>query len=267
MGLGRGVEGAAHGFIATPYYLLVAALSVVVFVLFHVGKRIMAKRPPKPSDRPSAPRFKKRKDRGHPAEPTLRDLILQRPTDAERQASWDETQKHGPRATAIVASAFTEDALRYALYTKFIPQLVESDVKRLIDQRGPMGSFYASIELGYALGLYGSLLRDDLHTIRTIRNAFAHAMKPLTFDTPLIAKEVARFRYLEAAIEKHKSEKTPEDAPASRRWRDVIIRSSSGANTNMSAYFFTCEIANVDLVASNPVNYLARALRMEPPLP
>jgi hypothetical protein len=50
-----------------------------------------------------------------------------------------------------------------------------------------MGSFFASIELGYALGLYGNLLRDDLHTIRTIRNAFAHAMKPLTFDTPQVA--------------------------------------------------------------------------------
>src|SRR5262245_33107461 len=115
----------------------------------------MTKRPPKPTDRPSSHRYKSRKAHKTPGETpelTLRKLILLRPTEEDREASWTEIREHGPRASAIVSSAFTEDAVRYAVLTKLVTHLIDSDLENLLDQRGPMGTFFSSIELGYALG-------------------------------------------------------------------------------------------------------------------
>ena len=64
-------------------------------------------------------------------------------------------------------------------------------VKDLTDGRGPMSSLYATIELGYAMGLYRQAIREDLHKIREVRNAFAHARKPIGFRDPEIMKVCA----------------------------------------------------------------------------
>jgi hypothetical protein len=65
---------------------------------------------------------------------------------------------------AIMAGAFVEDALR-----------------RLV---GGSANFNSMIEVGFSSGLYKELARNDLHVIRSVRNAFAHEMKPITFRYP-----------------------------------------------------------------------------------
>jgi len=51
-----------------------------------------------------------------------------------------------------------------------------------------MGSFANKIIMGQAIGLYGQQTRRNLDIIRAIRNAFAHAKRPISFgDDELIA--------------------------------------------------------------------------------
>jgi hypothetical protein len=56
-------------------------------------------------------------------------------------------------------------------------------MSRLFRGSGPLGNFGAKIDLGFLMGLYGREKRDDLHTIREIRNAFAHKTKTITFNS------------------------------------------------------------------------------------
>jgi hypothetical protein len=59
-------------------------------------------------------------------------------------------------------------------------------------------SFYAKVLLGFALGLFGEAARNDLTVIKNIRNAFAHAPRPINFETMEIAFACQKLRYIDA---------------------------------------------------------------------
>jgi hypothetical protein len=95
--------------------------------------------------------------------------------DAETKALMDafsDIDKSNDRAAAIVAAAFLEDHLAIALKERF-----HEDKKTIEDtfrSNGPLGSFAAKIDMAFLIGLCSKDARDELHTIRTIRNEFAH---------------------------------------------------------------------------------------------
>jgi len=94
----------------------------------------------------------------------------------ELHQAWNEIERPmNDRAAAIMAGAFVEDALF-----------------RVVGRRS---SFHSMIETGFERGLYKGLVRNDLHTIRSIRNAFAHAIRPITFDTDEVIEEVGKFQF------------------------------------------------------------------------
>src|ERR1700730_11786358 len=103
--------------------------------------------------------------------------ISKEPLDEQalRQA-WSELERPmNDRAAAIMAGAFVEDALF-----------------RVVGRRS---SFHSMIETGFERGLYKGLVRDDLNVVRRVRNAFAHAIRPISFDTAEIVEEVGKFQY------------------------------------------------------------------------
>jgi DNA-binding MltR family transcriptional regulator len=51
----------------------------------------------------------------------------------------------------------------------------------------PLGTFSSRIKIAYALGIIGGKSRHDLDIVGNIRNAFAHGMRDLAFDTKEIA--------------------------------------------------------------------------------
>ena len=59
--------------------------------------------------------------------------------------------------------------------------------KRLFKSYGPLSTFAAKIDIACALGLYDEDIRKGLHTVRKIRNEFAHESRPITFDGPKIS--------------------------------------------------------------------------------
>jgi len=92
------------------------------------------------------------------------------------------------RAVAITIAAHLERILE----ERFSLLLKNRDTKtlsRLFSERGPVAGFLNKIELAYAFGIVDGPMRDDLNSIRKIRNIFAHATAAISFDTDELAAE------------------------------------------------------------------------------
>lgn len=107
---------------------------------------------------------------------SLRDIAGGPLDQQELHQAWNEIERPmNDRAAAIMAGAFVEDALCRAV--------------------GCKSSFYSMIEGGFERGLYKDLVQNDLHVIRNIRNAFAHSIRPITFDAPEVIGEVGKLQF------------------------------------------------------------------------
>jgi hypothetical protein len=158
---------------------------------------------------------------------------LSRPLDTDCDDPIDDIAKGPPRATAIVATALLEDALRWCLAGYLIPagsdrgQLPEEDQSAVFDNEiAPLNTFHAKIVIGYSLGIYGKITRDDLNRIKRIRNQFAHSFRPITFRTPEIAKECLELCYIDHFNAINRVEKTAERTQAARDPRQNFIKTA-----------------------------------------
>jgi hypothetical protein len=91
-----------------------------------------------------------------------------------------------------------ENALEYAIAHRFsqISNRRPEEFESLFRYPQFLSSFGAKIEIGYAIGVYGPLVRDDLDTIRIIRNQFAHARILIDFATTEVADEVQKLKFI-----------------------------------------------------------------------
>jgi hypothetical protein len=87
---------------------------------------------------------------------------------------------------ALVISSAVDQALELAISTHFV--LDDDGCRRMFDDNanGPLGTFAAKIKMGHALGIYPKAIRNELDTIRVIRNAFAHSWEQLDFSSEAI---------------------------------------------------------------------------------
>lgn len=99
------------------------------------------------------------------------------------------------RMIAIVGTTYLELGLEQAVSKHFSdrhPPSVRNRIFRGDGERpGPLGEFYGKIEVAYVLGVISEQAKEDFHTIREIRNAFAHSMVPMDFSTEVVAKLLA----------------------------------------------------------------------------
>ena len=121
------------------------------------------------------------------------------------------------RAAAIIVSTHLEDQLKELILSKMI-HLTQTEIGELFVGDSPLATFGAKVHLAYALGLIGKLSRQDLNLVRLIRNAFAHARKPIQFNTNEVATACEKLtlpdRY--QAIERWKGIEQPMDTPRLR---------------------------------------------------
>jgi hypothetical protein len=95
-----------------------------------------------------------------------------------------DLSKESDRAVGVLAAAFVEEELDAYVRRQFI----RSDksyldmADSLFKGRGPLATFSTKIDMGWLLGLYGEHARKQLHTIREIRNAFAHKATAGSFE-------------------------------------------------------------------------------------
>lgn len=103
---------------------------------------------------------------------------------------FEELQNESPRAAVIIAGAFLDAQLRDLLSnflvddSKVVDEFLGSDK----NPDRPLSSFSSRIKAAYCLGLISKDIYQDLNTVRTIRNRFAHKMHGYTFDDPEIVK-------------------------------------------------------------------------------
>jgi DNA-binding MltR family transcriptional regulator len=98
-----------------------------------------------------------------------------------------------PRVAAIVGGTLLDNCLDNVLLSRFI-KLTPAEHDKLLGNEGIVGTFGTKIDMSHALGAIDAKTRDDLHSIRKIRNAFAHGAEALSFDAPAIAAECSRLR-------------------------------------------------------------------------
>lgn len=88
------------------------------------------------------------------------------------EALISEMEGQSDRAAAIVGAAWIEEELEAAIRSFLIDD--KESVKRLIGKSSPLSNFSAKIDLACLLGMCSRAITKDLHTIREIRNDFAH---------------------------------------------------------------------------------------------
>jgi hypothetical protein len=98
-------------------------------------------------------------------------------------ASPDPLPAAADRTAAISGGAFIDHAIQRAIITHLRMGAGDKDTKSIFDgDRAPLGSLSARIMMARALGIIGPETAEDLHTLRIIRNTFAHSMQHLEFS-------------------------------------------------------------------------------------
>jgi DNA-binding MltR family transcriptional regulator len=118
----------------------------------------------------------------------LKRLSRQQRTQEDWRAILDEFLRAGnDRSAAIIAASALEDALEELLLATMRPELSKDERARLFEGDAPLSTFSSKIRIAYAIGAVGRRRRNDLDYFREIRNAFAHTIKAITFETPEVA--------------------------------------------------------------------------------
>jgi hypothetical protein len=107
-------------------------------------------------------------------------------TPKDLDDAYKESETETPRGSAIILSTIVEAALEECICARLLP-MSNNHRDALFDGEAALSSFYAKIDLGFSLGLYGTTTKSDLHLIRRIRNQFAH-YSPRSFSHPEVKK-------------------------------------------------------------------------------
>jgi hypothetical protein len=119
------------------------------------------------------------------------------------QYSYCETSPEmADRATALVLGSILEQGLELAILSHCVlgwntPE-AEAQQKKLFGGGGEGSmNFSIKIRMAHALGVYGPRTRDDIDTMRHIRNFFAHDRGHLTFDDTDVSDLCDQIRWVE----------------------------------------------------------------------
>jgi hypothetical protein len=117
----------------------------------------------------------------------LRELTT-KPATADHQEAFDEQtgDDADDRSFCLLLSSMLENTLDQA-NDDWIGEQDAELRKALYDQDGLLATFARKITFAIVVGTLGPVSRENLRLLRQIRNAFAHAKIPITFDTPEVA--------------------------------------------------------------------------------
>ena len=124
----------------------------------------------------------------------LSDISKQLPTEDQIENYLDLLLDESDRGAAIMASGFAEQALQTAICSRVADHGETVRKSWFEGDNAPFATFSAKIQLGMALGIYADKMRDQLITIKNIRNQFAHCSVPLDFSHPAIVGAVRSLR-------------------------------------------------------------------------
>jgi DNA-binding MltR family transcriptional regulator len=150
----------------------------------------MTKRPPKPSDVPSRPRFKRSKQISDARiGPDLARFV------DETKAGFSFRDYDASDSEIVLSAAGALDnLLRIAIGTTFRAAVSFNDMKGIFEGNGPLSTLDSKIRVASALGIIPGDFRDDVDLIRSIRNSFAHSISTRHFSDNDIKQKCLRLK-------------------------------------------------------------------------
>src|SRR5262245_5515962 len=96
----------------------------------------------------------------------------------------EEIERQTDRAAALIAVAYLEERLVAAIKARMVRNV---DIEqRVFMSSGPLGTLSAKIDIGFLLGIFDLRVSEMFHTVRKIRNEFAHVAEPRDFTSQRI---------------------------------------------------------------------------------
>jgi len=127
----------------------------------------------------------------------LRKLSRKFPAPPEIERIMNDLRNEKDISVAIVASAIAEASLEKLITQKFKTKC-STLIGQIFKSSGPLADFHSKILIANAFQIITSPLAEELHSIKTIRNTFAHAKVPISFDHELIVREINSLKMLTA---------------------------------------------------------------------
>lgn len=161
--------------------------------------------------------------------------------------AFSDIDQSGDRAAAIVAAAFLEDHLAIALKKRF--QQDEKILNEIFRSSGPLGSFSAKINLAFLIGLCSQEACKELHTIKDIRNEFAHKGLTRDFNSQRVRDLANNLQF----GKKYKITIRPVDEEEDAKWGKpaVLYGEEDLPKTPREHYIRACQMVLSQLVQSN----------------
>jgi hypothetical protein len=124
---------------------------------------------------------------------SLRDLSRDEPSP-EDSDEIRRLQREGPGVvTAILGAAQVEYQLERLIFAR-LKRRDANTIEALTRDNGPLSGLYAKCVMAHAMGIIDDVILGNINIIRTIRNAFAHAKRPISFETAEVLDELRRIR-------------------------------------------------------------------------
>jgi hypothetical protein len=89
-------------------------------------------------------------------------------------STWAEMETGSARAQVLVSASFVEFHLEHLLRSRLKDDAAVLD--KVFENNGALRSFSQKIDVAYLLRLYPQRVLKELHTIRDVRNSFAHKL-------------------------------------------------------------------------------------------
>lgn len=122
--------------------------------------------------------------------PTLSDLSRIPATEDELKQVFSLLETESDRGCALIAGSLLENTLAMTINCH-LADCGEPFRKKLHEgSDAPLGTFSSKIKMGRALAIYDKRVQKSFETVKDIRNAFAHALRPLDFTNPTIISHV-----------------------------------------------------------------------------
>ena len=122
------------------------------------------------------------------ASEALRELTDRQPTAQDFAAL--HTELYGPgsdRGIAILGANLLDNALKFTLISRIKPKR-DKEVNKIFGDHRQLHTLELKIIMVYNLDVLGDKTRSNLEAVTKVRNVFAHAVSPISFDSTAIAE-------------------------------------------------------------------------------
>ncbi|WP_461787765.1 MltR family transcriptional regulator [Pedobacter sp.] len=163
---------------------------------------------------------------------------------------WDdflvkELNAESDRGSVILACSLFDIALK-AKIKSFLVHIENVNDDIFDDANSPLSTFSAKINMAYRLGIVSNHLKSDLHTLRDIRNSFAHNIDECSFDDTEVINSIEKLKTSSKFIERFEGIRN--DCFPSGYKGDFIMFASMLLSTLKSEYINQLEPATAEWV-------------------